>query len=106
MDLNVEEYLAGFVGFSLQEQSPLGAIKLPQQGLIELVTLDLRNRYSKKTPAEFGSLPPAKDGDECTEPCNFASLGGILMYLSSYIYITSALKQCARFVLFKDTNSL
>jgi len=81
-------------------------IPLKYAKIIELVTLDLRNRYSKKTPAEFGSLPPAKDGDECTEPCNFASLGGILMYLSSYIYITSALKQCALFVLFKDTNSL
>ena len=54
-DLNIEEDFAGFLGISMLEQSPIGAIKLTQQSLIErvLVSLDPSNSHNKRTQAKL-----------------------------------------------------
>jgi len=67
LDLNLEKDFAEFLGISIKEQLPLGAIKLTQQGLIKPVhlVLDLSYGHSKKAPVEYGSPLAAEDGELC-----------------------------------------
>ena len=102
LDLIVEEDVTGFLSISMEDQ-PSGSIQLTQKGLIYR-TLNVLNllpgSHTKKTPLEYGALTTMENDDECAETWNYASVVGMLMYLSlnSCPNITFAVNQCARFM--------
>ncbi len=99
LDLNVEDDVAGFLGVLLTRNED-GTISLTQTGLIDriLEALGLQDCNSTRTPAQRAPLPLDKDGEALSEPYNYASVVGMLMYLTGNTRpdITFAVHQCAR----------
>jgi hypothetical protein len=100
MDLHVESDVAGFLGVMI-DRSDSTRVTMTQTGLITRIidALNLNGANTKETPAEFGVLIADKEGDECDEGFNYASVVGMLMYLCSNTRpdITFAVHQCARY---------
>ena len=99
MDLNVEDDVAGFLGVLLTRQED-GTIALTQTGLIERIidALGLQDCNSTRTPSQKAALSLDKGGAKFSEPYNYASVVGMLMYLTGNTRpdITFAVHQCAR----------
>ena len=94
--------MAEFLGISMEDQ-PSGSIQLTQKGLIDRILTVLNlvpGSHTQKTPAEYGARPSMENSDECAETWNYASVMGMLMYLSlnSCPDITFAINQCAWFM--------
>ena len=100
MDLEKEEDVAGFLGVHINRKDD-GTIELTQTGLIARIisALNLEDRHGKETPAEFGALPKDIGGETRNGTYNYASVIGMLLYLSGHSRpdITFAVSQCARF---------
>ena len=100
MDLEEEDDVAGFLGIHINRKND-GTIELTQTGLIDRIVsaLNLEDRSPKETPAEFGALPKDIGGETRNGTYNYASVIGMLLYLSGHSRpdITFAVSQCARF---------
>ena len=102
--LNKEEDFAGFLGIDISHSKDVNnAIELLQIGLIDRVldVLGLNNDNAKVRSAPASSSPLLKDenGPPRKEDWNYASVVGMLLYLSSNSRpdITFAVHQAARF---------
>ncbi len=100
-DLTEEEDVYAFLGVQLERDKETGSITLKQEGLIKkiLTTTGMLDSNWKKTPANKDPLGTDKDGDPYNEEWNYASVIGMLLYLSSNTRpdIQFAVHQCARF---------
>ena len=99
LDLNAEDDVAGFLGVLLTRNED-GTILLTQTGLIQRIldAMGLENCNSTRIPAQQAALPLDKEGENLTEPYNYASIVGMMRYLTGNIRpdITFAVHQCAR----------
>jgi transposase InsO family protein len=109
-----EDSAAGFLGVDMKE-GPDGSLTLSQTGLIDRVikALGLHASYSTKkdTPAETSPLPKDSNGEPADSTFNYASIIGMLLYLSGHSRpdIAFAVHQCARYTFSptkKHTNAL
>jgi len=98
--LNIEDDVAGFLGILLAKNSD-GTIELKQTGLIDriLKVMGLTDSKPNATPAEKTPLGKDEHGDQCQETWSYASVVGMMMYLSSNSRpdIAFAVHQAARF---------
>ena len=98
--LTVEDNVAGFLGVDISRQDN-GDITMTQTGLIERIVeaLGLTHGNVKETPAAQGTLPKNEDGPPCNGTFNYASVIGMLLYLSGHTRpdIAFAVSQCARY---------
>ena len=83
LELNVKDDVAGFLGVLLTKNED-GTITLKQTGLIQriLTAMGLKNCNSTRTPTQKAALPVGKGGKGFAEPYNYASVVGMLMYLT------------------------
>jgi transposase InsO family protein len=97
-----EDSAAGFLGVDMKESKD-GSLTLTQSGLTERVikALGLHSQYSTKkdTPAETSPLPKDSNGEPADPTINYASVIGMLLYLSGHSRpdIAFAVHQCARY---------
>ena len=100
MELSVESDVAGFLGVHIERKAD-GTIELIQTGLIDRIirAMGLEDANIKRTPAVIGALPKDADGAACNETFNYASVVGMLMYLTGHSRpdIGFAVHQCARY---------
>ena len=100
--LEKESDYAGFLGIDIHHHSN-GTIELLQTGLIERLLkclhLDDTNTTIKTTPTKTEPLLKDENGPPRRENWNYASIIGMLLYLSSNSRpdIAFAVNQCARF---------
>ena len=96
----VEKSVEAFLGVQVDVDEETGVVKMSQPGLIDKIvkTVGLSNCAPKATPANVAPLGSDKDGPECGEPWNYASVVGMLLYVSSNTRpdIQFAVHQCAR----------
>ena len=103
MPMTVEEGdVYSFLGIDMRLDSATGQISMTQAGLIKKVisTLGFDEYTNKKlTPASTTPLGTDADGEPFNEEWNYASVVGMLLYLSSNSRpdIQFAVHQCARF---------
>ena len=97
----------GFLGVDI---TPInGALNLTQGGLtdriISALGLDADYTTPKDTPAECAALPKDADSPPANPPFNYASVVGMLLYLSGHSRpdIAFAVNQCARYT-FRPTD--
>ena len=99
--LEKEEDVAGFLGVKIDRNDELGTITMTQTGLIDriITAMGLDDANCKETPATCSTLPKDKDGEECNEDFNYASVLGMLLYLQGHTRpdISFAVNQCARY---------
>jgi hypothetical protein len=99
--LTVEDSVFAFLGVEVFADNETGKIKLGQSGLIKkiLAATKLTDCNSKRTPASSTTLGSDQLGEECVAEWDYASVVGMLMYLSSNSRpdIQFAVHQCARF---------
>jgi hypothetical protein len=97
----------GFLGVDMKRT--FGTIILTQSGLTNRIVtaLGLHSSYtgSKSTPAERAPLPKDANGELADPTVNYASVIGMLLYLSGHTRpdIAFAVSQCARYT-FKPTK--
>lgn len=100
LGFKIENELAGFLGVKVNHRED-GSIELLQTGLIDRVisALGLEEANAKAIPAEHNPLVSDDDGEEQNEHFNYASVVGMLMYLtgSSQPELAFSVHQCARF---------
>jgi hypothetical protein len=103
MELSVEDDVAGFLGVEIDRKQD-GSIELLQTGLIDriIVAMGLESANHKRTPAIIGALGKDADGEQCNESFSYASVVGMLMYLTGHSRpdIGFAVHQCARYTHF------
>jgi hypothetical protein len=96
----VEKSVEAFLGIKV-EVAEDGVVTMTQPGLIDkiLATLGLENCAPKATPAEVQPLQADATGPERREQWNYASVVGMLLYVSSSTRpdIQFAVHQCARY---------
>ena len=102
--LNKEEDYAGFLGIDIRESKTVeGAIELLQVGLIDrilkVLRLDDENVKLRQEPAAATPLGKDEDKPPRKEQWSYASVVGMMLYLSSNSRpdIAFAVNQCARF---------
>jgi hypothetical protein len=99
-NLNIEDDVAGFLGILLEKQ-PDGSIELKQTGLIDRIikVMGLEDSLVKPTPALPEPLGKEEKGAKACEKWSYASVVGMMMYLSSNSRpdIAFAVHQAARF---------
>jgi hypothetical protein len=99
----------GFLGVDISPTSSNGAFTLTQAGLttrvIEALGLHAEWTGSKETPADVTALPKDQNGTPADPLVPYASVVGMLLYLSGHTRpdIAFAVHQCARYT-FKPTN--
>jgi hypothetical protein len=104
VDLEEEDDAAGFLGVRLERDPDTGMIEMKQTGLIdrciEAMGLDIGQINSKWTPAEAKPLVKDEDGENARGDFNYASVVGMLLYLSGHSRpeISYAVNQCARYM--------
>ena len=78
--------LAGFLGIWMEQDETPWFIKMKQMGLINRVieAMGLESANAKWTPAEAIPLAKDADGEEATGMFNYASVVGMLLYLSGH----------------------
>ena len=100
MQLEIEDSVAGFLGVHINQDVQSGKITLTQLGLIDRIisSLGLSSSSPKKTPSPVDPLPQDLGGEPFDRSFNYASVVGMLMYLSanSRPDIAFAVNQCAR----------
>ena len=103
LKLTVEEDIYAFLGVEVDRKSN-GDVELRQRGLIDkiLVTCGMVDCNTKSTPCNQVPLGSDLSGDPVTGKFEYASVVGMLMYLSSNSRpdIQYAVHQCARFTHF------
>ena len=101
LEIEPEQDMAGFLGVLIDKNNEKGTYTLTQTGLIEriITNLNLEGANLKQTPAEFGTLPANKNGELCNEPFNYASIIGMLSYLSGHTRpeLEFSVHQCGRY---------
>ena len=89
-----------FLGVEVKTDKDTGEVELLQKGLIDkiLKTCGMADCNGKATPAGAAPLGRDETGPRCQESWNYASVVGMLMYLTgnSRPDITFAVHQCAR----------
>lgn len=99
--LKVESDVAGFLGILFKHDKKKNTIELTQTVLINriLVVTGMEDCSGLVTPAEKMSLGKNENGDPCMEHWSYASVIGMMMYLTSNSRpdISYAVHQCARF---------
>ena len=109
MALEQEDDAAGFLGVDFVHDKSTGLIEMKQVGLIKRVieALGLDDGYAKgkHTPAEAKPLVKDADGEAANESFSYASVVGMLLYLSGYTRpdISYAVNCCARYCLLPST---
>jgi hypothetical protein len=102
--LEQEEDAAGFLGVDFVYDKSTGLIEMKQTGLIKRVieALGLDGGYAKgkHTPAEAKLLVKDKDGEAASGGFSYASVVGMLLYLSGHTRpdIAYAVNCCARYM--------
>jgi Reverse transcriptase (RNA-dependent DNA polymerase) len=103
LELTIEDDIYAFLGVEVTRK-PGGEIEMTQKGLIEkiLKTCDMMECNPKKTPCNTIPLGSDLEGADTTGRIDYASVVGMLMYLSSNTRpdIQMAVHQCARFTHF------
>ena len=103
LKLTVEDDIYAFLGVEVDRKSN-GDVELRQRGLIDkiLVTCGMVDCNTKTTPCNQVPLGSDPSGDPVTGKFEYASVVGMLMYLSSNSRpdIQYAVHQCARFTHF------
>jgi hypothetical protein len=88
VELEEEGDAAGFLGVQLHCDETTGHIHITQEGLIkwiiEALGLDMDQTNAKGTPAECKPLVKDENGKPQQDTFNFASVVGILLYLSGH----------------------
>ena len=86
VDLEQEDDAAGFLGVRMERDEKTGLIEMKQTGLIDRVieAMGLESANAKWTPAEAIPLVKDADGEEATGTFNYASVVGMLLYLSGH----------------------
>ena len=103
VDLEEESDAAGFLGVDLV-RLPDGRIHMKQPGLIKRVISALgfaeSETTTKKTPAESKPLTKDEDGEPAQESFSYASVVGMLLYLSGHTRpdLSYSVSQVARFM--------
>ena len=99
--ITVEESVFAFLGVELSQDKKTGKTRLSQSGLTKkiLTTTKMLDCHTKRTPALAVTLGSNQFGEMCGEDWDYASVVGMLMYLSSNSRpdIQFAVHQCARF---------
>ena len=99
-NLNIKDDVAGFLGILLEKQ-PDGSIELKQTGLIDRIikVMGLEDSLLKPTLALPEPLGKDEKGAKACEKWSYASVVGMMMYLSSNSRpdIAFAVHQAARF---------
>jgi len=102
--LEQETDAAGFLGVKLDRDKNTGLMEMTQTGLIDRVVeaLGLDDGYArvKHTPAETRPLVKDADGAPAVEGFSYASVVGMLLYLSGHTRpdIAYAVNCCARYM--------
>jgi len=95
-----ESDIAGFLGIDIQKYED-GTMELVQSGLIKriLKVMKMEDSAAKPTPAALKPLGKDEDGPDRQESWSYASVVGMMMYLSvnSRPDIAFAVHQCAQF---------
>jgi Reverse transcriptase (RNA-dependent DNA polymerase) len=103
LELTIEDDIYAFLGVEVTRK-PEGEIEMTQKGLIEkiLKTCNMMDSNPKKTPCNLTPLGADLEGADPTGRFDYASVVGMLMYLSSNSRpdIQMAVHQCARFTHF------
>ena len=101
MEIEPEHDMAGFLGVLIDRDDEKGQYTLTQTGLIERIinALDLKGAKGRQNPAEFGALLSDNNGNACNESFNFASIVGMLSYLSGHTRpeLEFSVYQCGRY---------
>jgi hypothetical protein len=88
VDLEQEDDAAGFLGVRLDRDENTGLLEMKQTGLIDRVLealgLDAGTVNGKATPAEHAPLTKDEKGPEASGEFNYASVVGMLLYLSGH----------------------
>ena len=104
VDLEQEDDAAGFLGVLLEKDPDTGLLEMKQTGLIdriiETMGLDVGTINGKATPAQHAPLTKDLNGLEATKHFNYASVVGMLLYLSGHSRpdITYAVNCAARYM--------
>lgn len=104
VDLEQESDAAGFLGVKLTRDETTGFMHLTQSGLIDRIIaalgLDVGTINGKATPAEAKPLTKDEDGEAAQGSFNYASVVGMLLYLSGHTRpdIAYAVNCAARFM--------
>ena len=100
MELEPEDSVAGFLGVHIERDEREGTIKLTQKGLIKRVIDALGTTKGIYTPTTTDALPIDAEGDPPDQAYNYASVVGMLLYLSGHSRpdICFAVSQVARFI--------
>ncbi len=100
-DLEQEDYIAGFLGVTLEWDPETGLLEMKQTGLIKQVVkaLGLNNGLvkGKYTPSESKPLVKNINGEAASGAFSYGSVVGMLLYLSRHTHpdITFAVNSCA-----------
>ena len=103
VDLEEEGDAAGFLGVKLEREQDTGRIRMTQTGLIDRVItalgLDEISVKMKTAPAERRPLIKDADGDPSSESFSYASIVGMMLYLSGHTCpdLVYAVNACARY---------
>ena len=99
--ITVEDSVFAFLGVELVQDPKTRKTKLSQSGLTKkvLAATKMTDCHAKRTPASAVTLGSNPRGEACCEDWDYASVVGMLMYLSSNSRpdIQFAVHQCARF---------
>mmetsp|Transcript_15060 Transcript_15060/g.36762 ORF Transcript_15060/g.36762 Transcript_15060/m.36762 type:complete len:970 (-) Transcript_15060:1237-4146(-) len=100
MELEKEDSVAGFLGVHIERNEQTGEITLTQTGLIKRIVEALGVQGTKPTPAHVDPLAIDAEGDPPDGLYNYASVVGMLLYLSGHSRpdIAFAVSQVARFI--------
>ncbi|CAJ1961247.1 unnamed protein product [Cylindrotheca closterium] len=100
MELEEEASVAGFLGVHIERNEETGAITLTQKGLIKRIVDALGVQKTSPTPAHVDPLAIDAEGDLPDGLYNYASVVGMLLYLSGHSRpdICFAVSQVARFI--------
>lgn len=100
MELEVEGSVAGFLGVHLDRDETNQSIKLTQKGLIKRIIEALGTTKKCPTPTTTDALPIDPEGDPPDQLYNYASVVGMLLYLSGHSRpdICFGVSQVARFI--------
>ncbi len=103
-----DEDVFAYLGVEIKYNSQNGEMTLLQTGLIDKVlqTTGMTECNAKQTPANLQPLGSDPNGPSCKEDWDYASVIGMMMYLSSNSRpdIQYAVHQCARFTHFPKAS--